>query len=90
MKAKHPGPCTACGGRIHPGDEIEPADTESVIDGHHQFIRAIVTGWQHATCGSLDRGQTSLLEAVALDADPVAAYGPLCRSCFSHHRGECA
>lgn len=87
MKAKHPGPCTACGGRIHPGDDIEPGTTETIADDHG-FNRATPAGWQHTSCGSLDRGQTSLLDATAI-ADPTEA-GDLCPECFTYHRGECA
>lgn len=89
MKAQHPGPCQTCGGRIHPGDDIEPSrDTDTIRDEHHGYNRAIPTGWQHATCASVDRGQTSLLDA-ALIADPTEA-GALCPECFTYHRGDCA
>ena len=89
MKAQHPGPCAACGGRIHPGDEIEPSrETTTVSDGSHRVTTTVSAGWQHATCASLEHGQTNLLDATLI-ADPTEA-GALCPECFTYHRGECA
>ena len=44
--ARTAGPCVGdCGGRIHPGDEIEGVPGE---------------GWRHVECGHVDRGQETI------------------------------
>lgn len=46
--AQYPGPCVGdCGGRIHPGDDIEPVPGE---------------GHRHTYCGDVERGQTTAFD----------------------------